>query len=199
MRCLFRGEFTAEAAKSAGFVLAAFATGTPSYVLAKVLQPAYFAREDTKTPMRYTIVSAVVNILLAYPMFLWLGPAGCAFATSIAGWVNLFLLWNGLRLGNQLNVTTRFVTRTVRMIFASAIMGGLIWFLCGYARPWIMTEGNFAVRVAVLAVLVGNWCCDLFCRGDCHTGLFRCRVEVTSAAQLADVTFQGWSSSISFA
>ena len=51
-----QGEFTAEAAKSAGFVLAAFATGTPSYVLAKVLQPAYFAREDTKTPMRYTIV-----------------------------------------------------------------------------------------------------------------------------------------------
>ncbi|MCH1408819.1 MAG: murein biosynthesis integral membrane protein MurJ [Verrucomicrobiales bacterium] len=150
-----QGEFTAEAAKSAGFVLAAFATGTPSYVLAKVLQPAYFAREDTKTPMRYTIVSAVVNIVLAYPMFLWLGPAGCAFATSIAGWVNLFLLWNGLRLGNQLNVTTGFVTRTVRMIFASAIMGGLIWFLCGYARPWIMTEGNFAVRVAVLAVLVG--------------------------------------------
>ena len=71
MHALFvDGEFTFEAAKEAGQILAAFALGTPTYVLAKVLQPAYFAREDTKTPMRYTIVSAVVNMILAYPAFL---------------------------------------------------------------------------------------------------------------------------------
>jgi putative peptidoglycan lipid II flippase len=155
MHALFvAGEFTSEAAKEAGKVLAAFALGTPTYVLAKVLQPAYFAREDTKTPMRYTIVSAVVNIVLAYPMFLWLGPAGCALATSIAGWVNLVLLWLGLRKAGYLRVTAPFITRVTRMVMASAIMGGLIWFLAGYANPWLMTAGSFLVRVGVLCGLV---------------------------------------------
>ena len=49
------GKFQGEAAIEAGRVLAAFAIGTPAYVLARVLQPGYFAREDTRTPMRSTM------------------------------------------------------------------------------------------------------------------------------------------------
>ncbi len=155
MHALFvSGEFTSESAVEAGRILAAFALGTPTYVLAKVLQPAYFAREDTKTPMRFTIVSALVNIILAYPLFLWMGPTGCALATSIAGWANIILLWFGLRKAGFLRVTSSFVGRVARMLIASALMGMSIWWLAGICEPWLMAEHGFFKRVAVLGALV---------------------------------------------
>tara|TARA_R110002096_G_scaffold33146_29_gene95951 strand:+ start:268 stop:1815 length:1548 start_codon:yes stop_codon:yes gene_type:complete len=150
------GKFTAEAAIESGWVLAAFALGTPAYVLARVLQPGYFAREDTKTPMRFTIASAVVNIILAYPMFRWLGPTGCALATSIAGWVNVCLLWFGLRNSGFMGLTPGFFGRVFRMLLASAIMGGLVWLAAQYSEPWLMAEGQFFQRVAILGVLVAG-------------------------------------------
>ncbi|MEM9281724.1 MAG: murein biosynthesis integral membrane protein MurJ [Verrucomicrobiota bacterium] len=155
MHALFvDGEFTPEAAREAGKVLAAFALGTPTYVLAKVLQPAYFAREDTRTPMRFTIVSAVVNMALAYPFFLWLGPTGCALATSVAGWANILLLWFGLRKAGFLKVTAHFAGRVMRMLVASALMAGVVWWLAERCQGWLLADHGFVLRVAVLSALV---------------------------------------------
>lgn len=155
MHALFvNGEFTAESAKEAGWVLAAFALGTPAYVLARVLQPAFFAREDTKTPMRFTIISTVVNLVLVYPMFRWLGPTGCAIATSIAGWVNVTLLWTGLRGAEFMKMVPGFAGRIIRIILASGIMGAGIWYVGEWLKPWIMTEGEFVKRVLLLLGLV---------------------------------------------
>lgn len=155
MHALFvSGEFTADAAREAGWVLAAFALGTPSYVLARVLQPAFFALEDTTTPMRFTVTSTLVNLVLVYPMFLWLGPTGCALATSIAGWVNLILLWLGLRKLGFVRMSAYFLGRIGRILTASAIMSVGIYFASKWAEPWIMRDGDFVMRVAVLLVLV---------------------------------------------
>ncbi|MDF1657046.1 MAG: murein biosynthesis integral membrane protein MurJ [Verrucomicrobiales bacterium] len=155
MHALFvGGEFTAEAAREAGWVLAAFALGTPAYVLAKVLQPAFFAREDTKTPMRFTVISTVVNLILVYPMFRWLGPMGCALATSIAGWVNVTLLWGGLRGADFMQMMPGFLSRVARIVFASVMMGVGIWYAAEWVKPWIMTDGFFMRRVTVLLALV---------------------------------------------
>lgn len=155
MHALFvSGEFTAESAKEAGWVLAGFAIGTPAYVLARVLQPAYFAREDTKTPMRFTVISTVVNVILVYPMFLWLGPTGCALATSIAGWVNVSLLWGGLRGQEFMKMVPGFLSRVLRILLATAIMGAVVWFATQWAKPWIMGDAPFVQRVPVLLLLV---------------------------------------------
>ncbi|MEM7601173.1 MAG: murein biosynthesis integral membrane protein MurJ [Verrucomicrobiota bacterium] len=155
MHALFvNGEFTAEAAREAGWVLAAFALGTPAYVLSRVLQPAFFAREDTKTPMRFTIIATLVNLVLVYPMFRWLGPTGCALATSIAGWVNLTLLWMGLRGAEFMKMMPGFTGRVVRIVAASAVMGAGIYYAAEWVKPWIMTDGDFVKRIFVLLVLV---------------------------------------------
>lgn len=148
------GEFTGESAIDAGWVLAAFALGTPAYVLTRILQTGYFARQDTKTPMRFTIASAVTNIVLVYPMFLWLGPTGCALATSIAGWVSLILLWGGLQRAGIMGLVPGFLSRIARMLLASAIMGGAVWGLAQYSNQWIMREDAFFLRVAVMGAIV---------------------------------------------
>lgn len=148
------GKFGGEAAAQMGWILAAFATGTPAYILAKVLQPGYFAREDTKTPMYFTIAAAVLNMALVYPMFLWLGPVGCAAATSIAGWVNVLLLWIGLGRAGFMKLAPGFTGRVMRLLFAALIMGAIVWLLAHYGKGILMSEGRFYQRFGGMALLV---------------------------------------------
>jgi putative peptidoglycan lipid II flippase len=148
------GKFEGESALLAGHVLAAFAIGTPAYILARVLQPGYFAREDTKTPMRYTIITAVTNIVLVYPFYLWLGPVGCALATSVAGWVNVGLLWFGLRGAGFMGLTGGFYSRVGRMLLAAAIMGASVWGLAAAGESILMAEGRFFQRLGTMGALV---------------------------------------------
>lgn len=156
MHAIFEGgRFTTEDARQAGLSLAAFAIGTPAYVLAKVLQPGYFAREDTRTPMRFTVVTALVNIALCWPLFKLMGHTGCALATSVAGWVNVLLLWGGLHGLGFLQVSAGFAGRITRMLLCSVLMGAVVWWLARLAGPWLLCEGRFALRMVVLVGLVG--------------------------------------------
>ena len=58
------GQFGAADAVKTGQALAAFSLGLPAYILVKVLTPGYYARHDTKTPMRYAMISIAINLVL---------------------------------------------------------------------------------------------------------------------------------------
>ncbi len=123
-----RGAFTAETTTQVAMALRWFALGLPAFVLLKVLTPAFFARENTRTPMIWAGVSAAINLSLGFTLFHTIGFHGLALATSIAAWVNVIglsflLLRSGdLRLGERLRRTLP------RMALASAVMGaGLYW------------------------------------------------------------------------
>ena len=62
----------------------------------KVLQPGYFARENTKARMWMAGITVLVNIVFSLLLFPFLGHVGIAIATSISAWVNVVLLWVGL-------------------------------------------------------------------------------------------------------
>ncbi|MCF6312348.1 MAG: murein biosynthesis integral membrane protein MurJ [Verrucomicrobiales bacterium] len=156
MHGLFQGgKFTNEAAYQAGLALRAFAIGAPAYILARVLQTAYFAREDTRTPMRYTMVSALVNIVLSIGLFVILKHVGCALATSIAGWVNVILLIITLRKSQFLKMEIGFTKRLMGMLLASLVMGAGVWFLSQWAAPWLKGDYGLLIRLSVLGLIVG--------------------------------------------
>ena len=153
------GNFTAENAQVAGYALFAFAIGSPAYVMSKVLQPAYFAREDTKTPMRFTLISAVVNIILCGVAFLIIGKdgqlsLGCALATSVAGWVNVSLLICGLRKSGFLTLSKEFWQRLSKMLVASVAMGVIVW-VGAYFLDDILHSDSRLLRIPVLAAVGG--------------------------------------------
>src|SRR5699024_1197760 len=84
--------------------LSAMSLGVPAFMLTKVLAPAFYARQDTKTPMRAAIWTVVANIVLtaAITTPMWLGGVagahgGIALATALAGGLNALLLWRSLR------------------------------------------------------------------------------------------------------
>ena len=121
------GAFTADDTRATALALAVYAIGLPAFVLQKVLQPAFFAREDTRTPLRYAVVSMIVNVVLAVGLAPWLGFLAAAVGTSLAGLVNLVLLWRGVkRLDASITLAPRLAKRLPRMVLAALGMGAAV-------------------------------------------------------------------------
>lgn len=129
-----RGAFTAFTTNQVSMALEMFAYGLPAFVLLKVLTPAFFARENTKTPMIFAAISAVVNITLGLYLFINIGFQGLALATSVAGWVNVIALTLVLKKNGYFTPDNRLLTRVPRIIIASAIMSLAISFVAPFVE-----------------------------------------------------------------
>lgn len=146
------GAFTPEDTLGTAAVLMAFSAGVPAYVLIKVLTPGFYARSDTKTPLRLALWSMLFN-LVGNLILIWpLAHIGVGVATAISAWVNVALLWSTLRKRGHIQVDSRLRQKAWRIVLAAALMGIALWF--GNE----LIEGNLGTglwrRVAVLSVLV---------------------------------------------
>ncbi len=95
------GKFTAHDVRMSANALMAFSFGLLGFILIKVLAPGFYARQDTKTPMRIGAMSMGVNIVLSLLLVMPLKHVGLALAISLAAFVNAGVLFFMLR---RLNV-----------------------------------------------------------------------------------------------
>lgn len=147
-----RGQFQHSDVGPTALALAIYGVGLPAFVLQKVLQPLYFAREDTRTPFRFAIWSMVVNVVFAIGLAPVVGFSAAAWGTTIAGWVMAAQLWMGTRhMGEATAIDDRLRHRLPRIVVASAIMGVGI-----AAMKWGMGDLLYSpgTRYLALAVLV---------------------------------------------
>jgi len=84
-----RGEFNTIDAHATAAALFHYGWGVPAFVLTRVLSPVFFARQDTKGPMRFALISVAVNIVLGILLFRVIGFQGIAAATAVASWINV--------------------------------------------------------------------------------------------------------------
>ncbi|HXF54156.1 MAG TPA: murein biosynthesis integral membrane protein MurJ [Hyphomicrobiaceae bacterium] len=161
IRVLFeRGAFGASDTTATAAALAAFAVGLPSFVLIKVFQPAYFAREDTATPMRFAAVNMAANALGSGMLFLLfremglMGHVGIALATSLAGWLNAALLWRELCRRGHFEMDARLRKAVPLILVSSLVMGAALSLAGAYLEPWFGSSNPLAVRAGALGVLV---------------------------------------------
>lgn len=123
-----RGATDANDVAAIALAVAIYGVGLPAFVLQKVLQPLYFAREDTKSPFRFALVGMVVNAGLAFGLKPYVGWIAPAIAASAAGWAIVLLLWWGTRrMGDVAQFDTRFYSRSWRILVASLVMGAVVW------------------------------------------------------------------------
>ena len=149
-----RGAFSAENTAVVASILAIYGIGLPGFVLIKALQPGFYAREDTKTPMRFTAISVIVNSGLAITLFPYLYERGIATAEVAAGWINTTLLFSTLLLRGDLKWEWGLFNRTIRLALASAAMAGILIYLSGRWSGWLQPQTPLLVQVATLAALV---------------------------------------------
>jgi putative peptidoglycan lipid II flippase len=161
IRVLFeRGAFTTADTLPTAAALAAFAIGLPAFVLIKVLQPAFFAREDTRTPMHYAIWNMALNVVGSMVLFflfqtLGLMPhVGIALATSISGWANAFLLWSALLQRGHLEVDERLRHNVRSILFASLGMGAVVWLMISVMAPHLGPASGALRQASALSLVL---------------------------------------------
>lgn len=147
-----RGAFGAVDATNTALALAIYGAGLPAFVLHKVFQPLYYAREDSRSPFHFAIVSMVVNAAIAVGLMPLIGFAAAALATTVAAWAMAFQLWFGTRkMGDAARFDTRFRSRVPRALAASAAMA-LALYLGQQALAEMLQDATW--RYASLALLI---------------------------------------------
>lgn len=152
-----RGAFSEADAFNAGLALIHYGWGVPAFVLAKIYAPAFFAREDTKAPMRYAITSMVLNIVFGAALFFGLREAGApgfqglAIATSTAAWVNVLLMIRSLVARGAYKPTSEAFGRLLRIVLASAILFAVLWFANANRE---LIEARLGSKEAAIALLI---------------------------------------------
>lgn len=154
IRGLFQyGRFTVEDAQRCGWALSAFSIGLPSYVLVKVLTPGYYARGDTKTPVRYAMISIAINIVGNIILIPLAGHVGPPLATALSSTVNVAMLYATLVKRGHFHADAQLRRRIPRLALAALVMGGLIYAFDAPLYPYL--DGGIVSRYTALAILVG--------------------------------------------
>jgi putative peptidoglycan lipid II flippase len=155
IRGLFQhGAFTAEDTVRCGWALSAFSLGLPAYVLIKVLTPGYYAREDTRTPVRYAMLSVAVNLVGNLMLIPLIGHVGPPLATALASCVNIALLYHTLKTRGHFVADARLRRRIPRLAIAAVLMGISLYGFDLLLAPY--TAGPFVIRILALAGLVSG-------------------------------------------
>ncbi len=123
-----RGATGSEDSAAMAQALAIYALGLPAFVLQKLLQPLYFAREDTRSPFKFAVISMIANVVFAFGLQPWLGWLSPAAATTLSAWIMVACLAiRARKFGDVARFDARARDRFWRICLASAIMGVVLW------------------------------------------------------------------------
>lgn len=169
------GKFTAHDVDMVGSSLAALSFGLPAFALVKVLAPAFYARQDTKTPVRAGVAAMIANmglnvLFVGALFFAWRGEAaadgsmlariaaipglhvGIALASSVASYLNLWLLWRGVRRDGVYAREAGWPLHLRRLLFACIALVVTVLVGLHFWPDW--TQPGVVARVWHLAVII---------------------------------------------
>lgn len=152
------GEFGAADVHAAGLSLSAYAFGLSGFMLVKVAAPGYFARQDTKTPVKFAFVCMMLNLVVSVVAVLWLrdtsvGHVGLASATAGAALLNGGLLVWGLKRSGVYVPGPAWKRLSARVGLAATVMALLLYVPATNLHWWL--EGALWTRVLYLTGWVG--------------------------------------------
>ena len=152
------GEFSGNDVLRASQSLMAYSVGLVAFMLIKVLAPGYFARQDTRTPVRIGIIAMVANMAFNLMLVWHFYHAGLALATSLSAWLNAVLLYQGLRKAGVYRPAPGWPLLLARLLVSASAMAGLLWWLQRYLGSVGigMDAGAALERAGWLAVLVAS-------------------------------------------
>lgn len=147
-----RGAFTEGDGVETAITLAAYAVGLPAFVLIKVFQPGFFAREDTATPVKVAAAAVAANLACNAVLLPLYAQVGIALSTALSSWLNAGLLALLLWRRGHFGADGRLARRVPRILLSAAAMAAVLWVLSDFVRPWL--AGGTVERIAGLAALV---------------------------------------------
>ncbi|MFW2371874.1 MAG: murein biosynthesis integral membrane protein MurJ [Gammaproteobacteria bacterium] len=159
------GQFDLQDAHMARMSLMAYSLGLPAFIFIKVLAPGYYARQDTKTPVRIAIRAMIanmfLNVLFVLPMVVWSidGPhAGLALATTTSAYMNAIMLYLGLRRQGIYQPQAGWLSLGSRTLIANLLMAAFLVVFSPSLETWnqwlILDRISYLTGFIVIAALV---------------------------------------------
>ena len=153
------GKFHWHDVEMASYALMAYSLGLMGFSLVKVLAPGYFARQDTRRPVRVGIIALSVNMAFNVAIVIPASRLGfpaphalLALATGLGAYVNTWLLYRGLRKTGIYTPSARWRTLALQMLLANLAMAAFLWWAGGSWAEW--AEWSFSARVLRLGLCV---------------------------------------------
>ncbi len=139
--------FNAEDVRMTTYVVWAYGVGFLGFSLVKVLVPGFYARQETRLPVRYAMIGLFVGMAASVSLFAlarWLhfGAAHVvlAFSTSLTAWINSLLLLRRLRLDGIYRPAPGWRRFSLRLLLASLTMGALLLYMEGSLDSWMAAD-----------------------------------------------------------
>ena len=133
----YHGSFTENGVNMTVMSLIAFSLGLTPIVMVKVLSAGFFARQNTRTPVRIAMIAVAINIVFSLILILPYKHVGLALATSISAFSNVLMLLVVLLRQRIFIVEPGWIGFVVRIIIAATAMGLSIWWLIGAQSWWL--------------------------------------------------------------
>jgi putative peptidoglycan lipid II flippase len=147
------GAFTASDSAATAQALVWLALGLPAHVLVKALSPAFYAREDTITPLLATLKAIAVAIVSGVLLGHWFGAPGIAAAIALGAWSNAFSLVRAGAATFGFSIDAAAYRRLPRILASALAMGALLWLATGFVP---MAGTHTVAQVIALLILIAG-------------------------------------------
>ena len=147
------GSFDENAVRYSAKALFYFGIGLPAFAFIKIFSSFFFARHNTKIPFYISLISVLLNVLISVYYFKSLGFIIIPIATSISSWFNSIILFIFLKKNDFFSFNLIFVSRFIRIIIASIIMGLIFNYLINFFNHNLSYEQNFKSAYLIGIVL----------------------------------------------
>lgn len=150
-----RGAFEAGDTEVAAKVLMGYSIGLPAYICVKIFSTAYWSQQDTMSPVKISVITTVLNICLSLILIWPFGVAGIAISTGLVGWIQLGLLYRGLRKHDALKFDVRFKSVIFKIAFSAFIMASVILVIDNYFEEFLRSGEIQKIAGLIGLVLLG--------------------------------------------
>jgi putative peptidoglycan lipid II flippase len=148
------GAFNAHAVTAATAPLMAYAAGLLGIILVKILAPAFYARQDIRTPVRIAIGVLIATQLMNMVFVPVLGVAGLALSIGLGACINATFLFTGLRRRGIYVPHAGWLAFFLKVVAAVALMGAVAWFSQAQL-DWAALRAHPLLRAAALFLIIG--------------------------------------------
>ncbi len=146
------GSFTEESVKNSANALFYFALGLPAFVMIKIFSSFIFARNNTKIPFYFSLISVILNIIISLSLFSKLGFIIIPIATTISSWLNGFLLMIFVLNKNYFNFSSSFFIQLFKIFISNLICLGSFKILINYFSNYFVYSNSYKFLVIILLV-----------------------------------------------
>ena len=160
MILFMRGEFSQDTVLQVSYALFAYLSGLLSFMFIKVLAPGYYARQDTKTPVKIGIIAMVSNMAFNLMLAPFFGYVGLAIATTMSATLNAWLLYRGLKEAGVYNLSKSTKIFIGKLVLSASVMAFVVYQLSSDFTVWLAM--SFTEQVLQLLMCIGGGCLSYF-------------------------------------